>query len=200
MLGEEVDDLGEDVGDDVWVLDEGVDEGVGFGFFSEGVVDLLEGEEVVEGGFAALKLGFELGAGVDEVTALNELLADGFELGVFGVFALEGFDEAEGFIEAGVAGEEVGEAEVGFGAEVVEFDGLAVGGFGLEGEAAGVVEGGDGGAELGEGFAGDDIADEAGVGGEALGVPVPEGGVVGDELGGDGGGLVVEFEDEAVGG
>lgn len=77
---------------------------------------------------------------------------------------------------------------------------MAVGGFGLTREAAGVVEGGDGGAKLGEGFAGDDIAYEAGIGSEAFGIPVPEGGVVGDKLGGDGGGLVVEFEDEPVGG
>ena len=34
LLGEAFDKLGEDVGGDVWVLDEGVDEVVGFGFFS----------------------------------------------------------------------------------------------------------------------------------------------------------------------
>ena len=67
-------------------------------------------------------------------------------------------------------------------------------------EVAGVVESGDSGAELGKGFAGNNIAEEAGVVGEAFGIPVPEGGVVGDEIWGDGGGFVVELEDEAVGG
>lgn len=200
MSGEEVDDLGEDVGADVWVFDEGFDEVVGFGGIAEGGVDLLEVEEVAEGGGAVLDLGFELVSVLDEFLALLELVAYVLKLDVFGIFVLEGGDEGDGFLESVVAGEEIGETKVGFGAEVVEFDGLAVGGFGLAGQPAGAVEGGNGGAELGEGFAGDDVAHETGVGGEALGVPVPEGGVVGDELGGDGGGLVVEFEDEAVGG
>ena len=49
------------------------------------------------------------------------------------------------------------------------------------------------GTSIGKGFAGDDIADKAGIGDETLGIPVPESGIIFDKLGCDGGGLVVEF-------
>lgn len=108
LLGEALDKLGEDVGGDAWILDEGVDELVGFGFFSECVEDLVEGEEVVEGGGVVTDLGFELGTGAEELLALDELITDRFELRVFGVFVLQDVDDFDGFIEAGGAGEQVG--------------------------------------------------------------------------------------------
>ena len=159
---------------------------------------MLEGEEVVESGSVSFDLSFDLSSGFEEITALDELIADWFELGVFWVFILQDIDDIEGFIESSGAGKKIGKTEVGFGTEVVEFNGLAVGSFCLKGESAGVVKRGDGGAELREGFTGYDIADKTGVGTETLGIPVPEGGVVGDELGGDGSGLVVEFKDETM--
>lgn len=108
LLGEAFDKLGEDAGGDIWVLDEGVDEVVGFGFFSERVEDLLECEKVVEGGGVVADLGFELGTGAEELLALDELITDCFELSVFGVFVLQDVDDFDGFIKASGTGEQVG--------------------------------------------------------------------------------------------
>ena len=44
LLGEEFDDLGEDVGGNIWALYQGVDKVVSFSLFSEGDVDLVESE------------------------------------------------------------------------------------------------------------------------------------------------------------
>ena len=49
---------------------------------------MLEGKEVVEGGGVVADLGFELGTGAEEFTALDELITDRFELSIFGVFVL----------------------------------------------------------------------------------------------------------------
>ena len=78
MLGKAFDDLGEDVGGNIWVSDEGVNNVVGFSLFSEDDVDLVEGEQVVEGGIFVTDFGFQLGASVEQFTALDELITDGF--------------------------------------------------------------------------------------------------------------------------
>ena len=78
LLGKAFDDLGEDVGGNIWVSDEGVNNVVGFSLFSEDDVDLVEVEQVVEGGIFVTDFGFQLGASVEQFTALDELITDGF--------------------------------------------------------------------------------------------------------------------------
>ena len=117
---------------------------------------------------------------------------------IVGILRQQDIKQFDGFVEPSLPADELGEAEVGLGTEVIEIDGLAERGLGFLWLATRGVEAGKGAAQFGERFARNDVADKFLVAEQAVAIPVPEVGIVLDHFRGERCRLVVDLHDQSV--